>query len=181
MRLLQIALTAFTLISGFVTPLAAEPQSIVGDWEGQLDTGRSMLLVVLHVERTKDGQLEATLEGITKHQDVEVKSSKFSSPDLHFAIEVGSAVYDAKLSHEGTKLVGVWKQGDSAMPLVFHRVTDDFVKDLTSHPMIEIAKTWTAVRVAMEQGIGRLRMLITAYAVSAAHDPLKCKSKVPVL
>ena len=182
MRLLQIALTAFTLISGFVTPLAAEPQSIVGDWEGQLDTGRSKLFVVLHVDRTKDGKLEATLEGITKQQlDVEVNSIKFSAPDLHFAIDGGNGVYDAKLSHEGTRLVGVWKQGDSAIPLVFHRVTDDFVQNLTSHPMIEFAETWTVVRAAVEHGIGRLRMLITAYAVSTTHDHVTGKGVVQVM
>jgi hypothetical protein len=184
MRLFQIALTAFTLMAGLVSPqtLAAEPQSIVGDWEGQLDTGRSKLLVVLHVDRSRDGKFAATLEGITKQQlDVEVKSIKFSAPDLHFAIEGGNGVYDAKLSHEGTKLVGVWKQGDAVVPLVFHRVTDDFVQNLTSHPLIEVAETWTVVRVAIEHGIGHLRMLITAYAVSATREPVPSKGVVQLM
>jgi hypothetical protein len=138
MRLFQISITAITLLAGVIAPpsIAAEPQSIVGDWQGQLDTGSSKLLVALHVERAKDGKLEATLGGITKHQfDVEVESIRFSSPDLHFAIEGGNGVYDAKLSHDSSSLVGVWKQCDSAMPLVFHRVTDDFVENLTSRPM----------------------------------------------
>jgi hypothetical protein len=185
MRLFQISITAITLLlAGVIAPpsIAAEPQSIVGDWQGQLDTGSSKLLVALHVERAKDGKLEATLGGITKHQfDVEVESIRFSSPDLHFAIEGGNGVYDAKLSHDSSSLVGVWKQCDSAMPLVFHRVTDDFVENLTSRPMIEVAKTWTAVRAAMVQSIGRLRMLMTAYAVSATRDPAMGKSKVQVL
>ena len=184
MRLFKIAATAFALLAALVAPqlIVAEPQSIVGDWQGQLDTGRSKLLVVLHVERTKDGKLEATLEGVTKHRfDLEVESINFSAPDLHFAIVGGNGVYDAKLSHDSSRLVGVWKQGESAMPLVFQRLTDDFVQNLTSRPLIEVAQTWKSVRAAMEHGLERLRMLITAYAVSATQDPVASNGKVQVL
>ena len=184
MRLFQIAITAITLFAALVAPpsIAAESQSIVGDWEGQIDTGRSKLLVVLHVERTKDGNLEATLQGLANDPfDVEVDSIKFSAPDLHFATACGSAVYDAKLSQDSSRLVGVWKQSDSAMPLVFHRVTDDFVKNLTTRPLIEVSETWAVVRTAMQHGIYRLRMLMTAYAVSTTHEHETAKGIVQVL
>jgi hypothetical protein len=184
MKLFNIAIAAFALLAVALAPplIAAETQSIVGDWKGRLDKGRSKVLVVLHVERTREGKLEATLEGITKHQlDVEVESIKFSAPDLHFAIEGGNGVYDAKLSHDSSKLVGVWKQGESAMPLVFQRVTDDFVQNLTTHPMTGLVETWAMVRAAMEHGIVRLRMLMTAYAVSGSGDHGTGKSIVQVL
>jgi hypothetical protein len=184
MKLFKMALTAVVLMASFVVPqrLAAEPQSIVGDWEGQIETGTSKLAVMLHVERTKEGKLEASLQSIEKHQfNVEVESIRFSSPDFHFAIEGGKAVYDAKLSNDSARLVGVWKQGESAMPLIFQRLTDDFVRNMTSRPTIEFAKTWMSLRVAMQQGIGRLRMLMTAYAVSTTHKNETGKTVVQVL
>ena len=42
----------------------AQAQDIAGDWQGTLNTGMGELRLVLHITKTADGSLKATLDSV---------------------------------------------------------------------------------------------------------------------
>src|SRR5512140_561745 len=125
----------FALLTIVTAQLAAQPRpasTVVGDWEGHLDTGGKVFQVLLHVRIADNGKLTATADNISQDElDIPVDVVKFAAPGLHLEIQGGAGIYDGVVDGKALKIVGDWKQGGATYPLHFARVTDEYVRTVT--------------------------------------------------
>jgi len=87
------------------------PKEIVGDWTGVLSAGGSQLHLVLHVTKSDDGRLAATLDSVDQGAlgipvtTVAVKDAKLS---MEVAAVHGS--YEGTINSDATEIKGTWTQ-----------------------------------------------------------------------
>jgi uncharacterized protein len=111
-----VTMIASTLVLAAVTPISAAN----GDWEGNLDTGKGSLRVVLHISQSPDGKLTASLDSPDQNvTGIEIDPITYKQPDLHFAIDRLAASFDGKMNPNNSEISGEWKQSGLSLPLVF--------------------------------------------------------------
>jgi pimeloyl-ACP methyl ester carboxylesterase len=116
---LSIVLLATTSLSAQVP--AQVPAQVAGDWLGALDVGAAKLRLGLHVEKTGDGALTATLDSIDQGAKIPVDTAVFESGTLRLSLKAIGGSYEGTLNAEGSALEGTWSQGGRKLPLTFHR------------------------------------------------------------
>lgn len=100
---------------------AAQAQSIVGDWEGTLHTGSVDLRLVLHITKSDDGNLHATLDSIDQGANgIPISSITFKDSKLNFTSDAVHGSYEGQTDKDITSIHGTWSQG-SPLPLDFVR------------------------------------------------------------
>jgi len=165
----------------------AEPKNkVIGDWSGKLKIEGRTAEVLLHVRQGKDGKLMATLDSLSENAlDIPVEAIQHTGSNLHFEIEGGSGVFDGKVAGDGAEVAGTWKQSGKALPLNFTRVSEEYVRSVTPHPvrvafvisdnfnMIDFAGPWEVFQDAMSFPNGQMRMLMTVYTVSEKRAPVQ--------
>lgn len=96
-------------------------KKVEGDWEGTLDAGAAKLKLVLHIVK-KDGALTATLDSPEQGATgLVIDTINVSEADVRFEIKAYGALYEGKLTKDGSQIEGIWKQGGQTYPLVFKR------------------------------------------------------------
>jgi len=106
--------------------LPTAEQSLVGSWEGTIESAGTPLRTVLHLELDSEGRLMGTLDspeqngfgfGVAEvvHSGV---SLSFQVPDTHGA-------WAGRFDPDSGRLIGTWKQRGAELPLEFERVEVD--------------------------------------------------------
>jgi uncharacterized protein len=145
-------------VVGFIFLLAglAQAQDIAGDWEGTLDTGMGQLRLVLHVTKSADGALKATLDSIDQGANgIPVKSVTLKDSKLNLDVAAVQGTYAGTVAADGKTISGTWSQGKE-LPLEFKRGTA-LVK--TGHKPAkpsDIDGTWEGV---LDTGMSKLRIV----------------------
>jgi len=122
-----LTLAAFSLASVQTPPIhKQQPQrdssTLEGQWSGSLQAGEAMLHLVLHVTKTEDGSLKATIDSLDQGvYGIEVTSFAQKDSILRFRVASVSASYEGKLAADQRSIDGDWIQGSVSLPLVFHR------------------------------------------------------------
>ena len=99
----------------------AQAQDVAGDWKGTLDTGGGQLHLVLHVTKTADGSLKATLDSVDQGANgIPVSSISFNDSKLILGIDAVHGTYEGMVSPDASLIKGTWNQG-AALPLEFKR------------------------------------------------------------
>lgn len=94
-------------------------QSIVGDWYGQLDIQGIKLRLVLHVQETTPGELQATVDSPDQGAaGLPVAEIKFTMPVLEFAMPNLGVTYKGQMQDDGEQITGNFTQGGQALPLI---------------------------------------------------------------
>jgi hypothetical protein len=94
-----------TLGWGMPTVIAADPSTVVGNWEGTLDPGaQPKKRIVVHITAAQDGSLNGTIE-----------------PALHFESTSGQVSYDGTMNKENSEIAGTWKQGAAALSVTLKK------------------------------------------------------------
>jgi uncharacterized protein len=100
----------------------AHAQDITGDWQGALDTGMSQLHLVLHITKSADGKLGATLDSIDQNAPgIPVAGVTLKDSKLNLDVAAVHGTYDGTVAADGQSIKGTWSQGQ-ALPLEFKRV-----------------------------------------------------------
>jgi hypothetical protein len=104
--------------------LGAEPVlSVVGNWQGSIETSAGNLKVVLHISAGKDDTFTATLDSPDQGAaDIPINLIDYKQPKLHFEIERLSCSYDGVMSDDSSEITGLFKQGGGSASLSFKRV-----------------------------------------------------------
>ena len=98
------------------------PSGVEGNWTGSLQAGEALLHLVLHVSKTPDGSLTATIDSLDQAvYGIEVTSITVNSPTVHFSVPSAGASFEGKISLDRRGLEGIWTQGSVSLPLIFHR------------------------------------------------------------
>ena len=122
-RWFRIFAVALVLIAN--SSIAQDAGNVVGDWSGALEVGAMKLRLILHITRTDDGSLRATMDSIDQSaMGIPVDEIRFDGHTLVTVLRAINGSYEATLDKTGRTLTGTWKQGVNALPLVFTRTED---------------------------------------------------------
>lgn len=95
--------------------------NIAGDWQGTLDTGAGKLHLILHITKTADGSLKATLDSVDQNaKGIPVSSIAVTQSRLVFACDTINGKYEGAIAGDSSAIDGTWSQG-KPLPLVFKR------------------------------------------------------------
>jgi pimeloyl-ACP methyl ester carboxylesterase len=98
---------------------AADAHSITGEWQGMV----ARLRLNVKIEQAADGTLSGKLTSVDQGNiTIPIDAVTFSpSAGLRLELKSIGAVYEGKLSADGSGLVGTWQQGGNSIALSFHR------------------------------------------------------------
>src|ERR1700690_4091275 len=95
-----------------VTTSLSLAQDIVGDWNGKLTVGTAELRLVLHVSKSADGSLTATLDSVDQNAPgIPVNAVTLKDSKLDLTIDAFHGPYTAKVSADASELDGTGTQG----------------------------------------------------------------------
>jgi uncharacterized protein (TIGR03435 family) len=114
-------IVALVLLSG----VAADAQTIAGNWQGALQVGKELRLVLV-ISNADNGGLRGMLHSIDQGgQGILANSVVLQGNTLRVSIEVMSVIYEGTLSANGTTIVGTFTQAGKGLPLTLTRATPD--------------------------------------------------------
>jgi hypothetical protein len=94
-----------------LTPLGAGAQTIVGDWDGTMKTPAADLHVALHVTKSDDGALKATLDSIDQRvMGMPATAFAVTGSKVTFVIDAVRGSYEGTINTAGTEITGTWSQ-----------------------------------------------------------------------
>jgi pimeloyl-ACP methyl ester carboxylesterase len=98
---------------------AADGHSITGEWQGIV----AGLHLIVKIEQAADGAFTGTLTSVDQgNATIPIDAVSFT-PAAGLRLELTSigAVYEGKLSGDGSELAGTWQQGGNSIPLSLRR------------------------------------------------------------
>lgn len=131
-KMIAVAITLLVLLSAESQPCsaqatppsgAAQPanaHSITGEWQGMV----SRLHLIVKIEQAADGTLTGKLTSVDQGNVTIPIDTVSYTPGGMLRLDlksVANAAYEAKLSDDGSELVGTWSQGGQSIPLSLHR------------------------------------------------------------
>jgi uncharacterized protein len=97
-------------------------QGMEGYWQGTLDVGGSLRLV-LKVRKASDESLTAQIDSPDQRiTDMLVDSIALKDKSLRFELKRLRASYEGRLSQDGSEITGHWEQQGNQLPLTFRRL-----------------------------------------------------------
>lgn len=121
---MQARIAALVLLAAAVC--SAQAQSIVGEWRGTLRSQGAELRLALHVTKSADGALHATLDSLDQGS-MGIPVSAIEVKDMQLSLEVAAVAgsYTGTIAADGTQITGTWKQGGNSLALVFTSPRED--------------------------------------------------------
>ncbi len=101
-------------------PARAADTKIAGDWEGKL---AGQLRLVLHVKQAPDGSMSGVMDSLDQG-NAHLNADTISLSDagaVKIEFKSIAAIFEANLLPDASEMRGTWKQGTTALPLVFRR------------------------------------------------------------
>ena len=99
----------------------ATAQDIVGDWQGTLSAGGNELRLVLHITKSADGAMKATLDSVDQGANgIPVNAVTLKNSTLNLDVAAVHGAYEGKVAPDAKTITGTWTQG-SQLPLEFKR------------------------------------------------------------
>jgi len=168
--------TAKKLMLGIVAIVAFASTSraqapIIGDWQGTLNTGAGELRLVLHISKTQDGGLKATLDSVDQAANgIPVTAISLNDSTLKLAVDAVHGTYEGSVSKDATEIRGTWSQGQS-LDLNFRRMTAPLQTEHKPAPPSDIDGAWMGT---LDLGGAKLRLVFhftnTADGLTATMD-----------
>jgi uncharacterized protein len=104
---------------------AAISQSIVGNWEGSLQTPGGSLPVVFHISKDSTGKYIGTFDSPKQKAFNMACSDVFLKEDSVFLVmQVIKGKYAGKLDEDKKQLTGTWNQGAALLPLNLQKTSN---------------------------------------------------------
>jgi len=110
------------LVTLFFMNVPLQAQQISGEWHGSIEVADDApLRLALHIANHNSATLDSVDEGVTA---LTVDSLAWTGSTLEFRIGSISGVYKGKISEDGTKITGIWRQNGASWPLNWLRGDD---------------------------------------------------------
>jgi uncharacterized protein (TIGR03435 family) len=106
--------------------------NISGSWQGTLQAGRSLRLIV-QIAKADKGWSAKMLSIDQGAQPINASGVVLDGSTLKFSVDMIGGSYEGKLSADGTTIVGTWTQG-GPLPLTFVRATKDTAWEIPAPP-----------------------------------------------
>jgi pimeloyl-ACP methyl ester carboxylesterase len=143
----------------------AAPQShgIEGNYAGTLQAGEAQLHLVLHLTKSANGSLSATLDSLDQAvYAIAASSISYSGTALKLEVASVGARFEGKVSPDHQTIEGEWVQGNASLPLVFRRQATNAASRKPSEAIFPVEGIWQS---AMEAHGLRLR-----FQLHVSHD-----------
>jgi hypothetical protein len=109
------------LLIGALLGSSLYAQDIAGDWKGTISNPTLEVRVALHITKTGNGGLNATLDSVDQGAlGLAVSSVSLKNSTLKFTVDAAMGTYEGKVAPNGGSIDGIWTQG-SPFPLKFER------------------------------------------------------------
>jgi hypothetical protein len=103
------------------TALTAQPQTVLGDWQGMLKVGPDEIHLTMHIAAGSNDTLDATMDSAEQGvRGLHVTSIALNDSNLTLAIESIHGTYHGTVNPATGVIEGTWSQGQP-MPLTFSR------------------------------------------------------------
>ncbi len=146
-----LAIAALTFLAATV----ARAQDIAGDWQGTIRTGMGELRLVLHVTKSADGTLKASVDSPDQNAaGVTIDSITLEGNKLKFASAPLKASYEGTLKGADS-INGSWTQGQK-LPLDFKKTTNPVKTVHKPAPPTDIDGKWEGV---LDTGQSKLNII----------------------
>lgn len=124
-RLFVSSLAAlFLCAAGGVTRVWAQAKDITGVWQGTLEAGKSLRLV-LKIQKGEDGAYKAQFFSIDQGgSQIPVTSVKLDGSAVKMSVVAIGGSYDGKVLADNSEIDGTWSQGGNPLPLNLKHVTE---------------------------------------------------------
>jgi hypothetical protein len=135
----------------------ASAQDVVGDWQGTLSPmGDIELRLVLHITKSSDGTLKATLDSVDQGQNgMAVTDLSLEGTHLTFDVDAVNGSYRGKVMGDGKTILGRWQQG-RPMDLEFERSTTPIKTEHKPGKPSDIDGAWLGT---LDMGERKLRVV----------------------
>jgi uncharacterized protein len=146
----------FNLLLAGASLAQAQNIDIAGDWQGSLNTGAGELRLVLHIAKSADGALKATLDSVDQGANgIPVSSIALKSSKLSLGIDAVHGTYEGTVSADGKSISGTWSQG-APLALDFKRAAAPIKTEHKPAKPSDIDGTWSGT---LDTGTAKLRIV----------------------
>jgi hypothetical protein len=129
----------------------AQAQDATGDWIGTLETGMGGLRIVLHITKSPDGALKATMDSPDQGiGGMNVDTITLDGSKLKFTVNVVRGTYEGTLKNAST-IAGNWTQSQKK-PLEFRKTTTPPKLEHPPAPPSDIDGVWEGMLETPSQG-----------------------------
>jgi hypothetical protein len=121
---LACALVLACAVGAVAAPEAAMESPVVGTWQGILPNGMGgQIRVVLHVTRSAEGALTATMDSPDQNATtgIPVAKATFEDQTLRLDVTAVGGSYEGKLDPAKKEITGTWRQAGQELPLVLKK------------------------------------------------------------
>lgn len=145
------------------THVAPQSHALEGNYAGTLQAAEAQLHLILHLTKSANGSLQATLDSLDQAvYAIEASSISFSAATLKFEVASAGAHFEGKVSADHLTIEGEWVQGNVSLPVLFHRQAANAGSHQPSQAIFPVEGNWQS---ALEAHGLRLR-----YQLHVSHD-----------
>ncbi len=135
----------------------ASAQDIAGDWQGTLSANGAELRLVLHITKSDNGALKATLDSVDQNANgIPVSSISLKDSKLSLSVDAVHGSYEGKVAADGNTISGTWSQGQP-LALDFKRATAPVKTEHEPAKPSDIDGTWMG---SLDTGTIKLRIVL---------------------
>ena len=151
----------------------AHAQDVTGDWQGTLSAGGNELRLVLHITKSADGALKATLDSVDQGANgIPVNAVNLKNSTLNLDVAAVHGTYEGKVAPDAKTITGTWTQG-SPLPLEFKRAVAPVKTEHKPAKPSDIDGTWMG---SLDTGAVKLRVV---FHILNAEDGLTATMDSP--
>ena len=151
----------------------AHAQDVTGDWQGTLSAGGNELRLVLHITKSADGALKATLDSVDQGANgIPVNAVNLKNSTLNLDVAAVHGTYEGKVAPDAKTITGTWTQG-SPLPLEFKRAVAPVKTEHKLAKPSDIDGTWMG---SLDTGAVKLRVV---FHILNAEDGLTATMDSP--
>ncbi len=151
----------------------ASAQDIAGEWQGTLSAGGNELRLVLHITKSADGALKATLDSVDQGANgIPVNAVNLKNSTLNLDVAAVHGTYEGKVAPDAKTITGTWTQG-SPLPLEFKRAVAPVKTKHKPAKASDIDGTWMG---SLDTGAVKLRVV---FHILNAEDGLTATMDSP--
>ena len=134
-----------------------------GTYSGALQAGEAQLHLLLHLSKSPNGSLRATLDSLEQGVfAIEASSVAFSNSTLKLEVVSVGARFEGKVSRDREVIDGEWWQGQASLPLKFHRETGAVART-PGDAVFPVEGLW--------QGAAETHGMRLRFQLHVSHDP----------
>jgi Dienelactone hydrolase and related enzymes len=135
---------------------ALHAQDVAGDWQGTLKADGVELRLALHITKSADGSLGATLDSIDQGaKGIPAGSVTLRDSKLSFTVSTVNGSYEGKVNAAANVIDGIWTQGQS-LALAFRRAAAPDKTERKPAMPSDIDGTWLGM---IDAGVAKLRIV----------------------